>query len=258
MSLSCATFALSAVARKQCATPSPMPELSVVIPLHNEASLAREVVSGWLGTLELLGVDFEMLLYNDGSTDGTGEILDRLAAVSPALKVVHQTNRGHGPTILRGYMTAAGTWVLQADGDGEVSASFFADLWQKRERFDLLIGCRTGRGLSPARNFLTAAARATVGVAFGTAIRDVNSPFRLMRGEKLREAVPSIPPETFAPNVILSGLAVSRRWRIYQANVPHRPRDDGAGLQLSPRFWRSAAQSCAQTFRVALSEATGR
>jgi cellulose synthase/poly-beta-1,6-N-acetylglucosamine synthase-like glycosyltransferase len=88
-------------------------ELSVVMPVYNEVAAVGAVVASWAAVLERLGIDYELLVYDDGSTDGTGAALDALAAALARLRVTHHANRGHGPSIMRGYAEATGRWVFQ-------------------------------------------------------------------------------------------------------------------------------------------------
>ena len=57
------------------------PDLSVVVPVYNEGLGVTDVVASWTAVLNRLGIDYEFLLYNDGSTDDTGVRLDAIAAV---------------------------------------------------------------------------------------------------------------------------------------------------------------------------------
>ena len=78
-------------------------ELSVVIPAYNEAEGISRVLSQWTIQLDQLSIDYELLVYDDGSRDETGNILDNLAETNPRLRVTRHSNQGHGPTILKGY-----------------------------------------------------------------------------------------------------------------------------------------------------------
>src|ERR1041385_713858 len=106
------------------------------MPVYNEELGIADVVTAWIAMLNRLGVTYEFLLYNDGSKDGTGAKLDSLAARDPHVRVTHHTNRGHGPTVLRGYREARGEWVFQADSDDEIPAEAFEAVWRAREGRD--------------------------------------------------------------------------------------------------------------------------
>src|SRR4051812_48649922 len=108
--------------------PLPSPQLSVVMPVYNEAEAIGPVLDAWANELSRLGIDYELRVYNDGSKDRTLEILQQKAQTLPRLVVGTHENRGHGPTILRGYGEARGEWVFQVDSDDEMPADHFGTL----------------------------------------------------------------------------------------------------------------------------------
>lgn len=226
--------------------------LSVVMPAYNEEKKIAAVVSAWLAEFDRLGVDYEFLAYDDGSTDGTGNVLRELAGVFPRLRVKSQPNQGHGPTILKGYGEARGEWTFQIDSDGEMGPEGFGTLWSRREDYDFLVGCRLGRSSAFARRVVTAASRFTVRMLFGKGIGDVNSPYRLMRSSCLKSMIPLLPEKSFAPNVILSGLAGRMNLRTYETPVPHRGQRTVALSLNKWRLWKTALRCFRETLGVAL------
>ena len=224
------------------------------MPVFNEEAAIEQTIRAWTSQVDSLGVPYEFLVYDDGSKDRSEPVLRDLATTFAALDVRRHANRGHGPTILRGYHEARGEWIFQTDSDGEMDAAGFGELWRPRERFDFLIGTRVGREAPLTRRLLTASSRLTVRVLFGGgAITDVNSPFRLMRGSWLRAMLPLLQPDLFAPNVILAGLARRSGARILEVSVRHQNRRHGAGSLGSFNLLRPALRSFAQTWRVARS-----
>ena len=195
-------------------------ELSVVMPVYNEAGAVGGVVRSWVTELDRLQIRYEFLLYDDGSRDETATVLRQLALTSPPLVVKSHLNMGHGPTIMAGYRDATGEWVFQVDSDDEMSPDSFERLWSRRADFDLLLGCRKDRQSPLARRIISAGSRAVVGAVFGRGIRDVNTPYRLIRRSALTVLLPRIPSRAFAPNVIMAGLAVRERLRIDEIWYP--------------------------------------
>lgn len=195
------------------------PELTVVIPVYNEASVLKEVVTGWLTELERLRIRHTVWLCDDGSTDSSSAIITKLANIHGAIQAVSQHNRGHGPTILRGYREARGDWVLQVDGDGEVGPEAFGMFWASREDADFVIGHREATGRPIIRRVVSQCARYATRALLGTRLHDVNVPFRLMRLQAMRRLLPLIPPDTFAPNVVISALASAGGFRVRELPV---------------------------------------
>ena len=164
------------------------PALTVVMPVYNEAAAIGGVVRAWAAELDRLGIDYEMRVYDDGSRDQSATVLEELSQELPRLLVTRHSNRGHGPTILRGYREARGEWVFQTDSDGEMEPDSFSKLWEKRADYDFLLGIRGGREWTPPRWVMTRGSRLAVRMLFGTGVLDVNTPYRLMRRERLARA----------------------------------------------------------------------
>ncbi len=234
------------------------PELTAVMPVYNEEASINATLEAWIQELDRLDIDFELRLYDDGSSDRTPEQLEQIAASHERIRVIHQPNSGHGPTILRGYLEARGAWVFQTDSDGEIGPEDFATLWQHRQNFDFLLGFRQGRKASLARRLMTAGARGAIRLGFGRtasgiALRDVNVPYRLMRRNLLLPLLDRVPPTTFAPNVALSGLAAASGLRIFETPVRSRERAGGETSLQRLKLLRAAVQSLAETAAIARS-----
>lgn len=230
-------------------------DLIVVIPVYNEQDCVAATLNEWSSALKQLSIGHQIHVYNDGSSDETEQALLPFEGRAN-FRVVHQANAGHGPTILRAYRSAAAQsqWIFQVDSDGEIAASEFASLWQQRENQDLVIGYRQNRNSELDRKIITGIARIAVRALFGSGIRDVNCPYRLMKTDVFGELFGKVPDSCFAPNVVLSGLSIRNRLRIRQLPVAFAPRQTGqvsiAGLGL----WKAAIRSFRQTYVAARSE----
>jgi glycosyltransferase involved in cell wall biosynthesis len=224
------------------------PELIVIMPVYNEEDTIKEVVQEWHEELSALRISFELHVINDGSKDNSLIILRELQKFLPYLRVHDQVNMGHGHSILHGYKTFSHTpWLFQVDSDNEVRPESFHLLWDKRNSYDLLIGQRSNRQNPLARQIVSAIARLIVRFFFGGGVSDVNSPFRLMRTDAFREVFPLIPDKTFAPNVIVTGIACRKKSRIYEVEIPYQFRQTGkvsiSKMKLIKAAWHSGAQT---------------
>jgi dolichol-phosphate mannosyltransferase len=224
-------------------------DLTIVMPVYNEQDAIEGVVREWMEELRRLQIRVEFRLYNDGSRDQTAERLENLKKFYPELTAVNKPNEGHGPTILRGYREAAAPWIFQTDSDGEMPASSFAALWDRRNDYDALFGIRAGRAQNLGRKLISFVSRRTVAILFGKGVVDVNTPYRLIRASLLKPIVSQIPLDTFAPNVIISGALARAKARISNQPVPHQGRKSGTVSIVKWKLWKAAFRSFWQTVR---------
>lgn len=223
-------------------------ELIAIMPVYNEEGTIRGVVQEWHDELCALKMRFELHVYNDGSKDASLAILMELQKSLQHLVVHDQPNRGHGPTILHCYKNASNVqWLFQVDSDNEVRPESFHLLWEKRDQYDFLLGQRSNKQNPMARQVISAVAAGLVRFAFGRGVSDVNSPFRLMRVDAFRDEFPFIHEQTFAPNVIVTGIACLRKMRIYEIEIPYKFRQTGIvsinKMKLLRAAWRSGVQT---------------
>src|SRR5690349_15262924 len=98
-----------------------LPSLSVFFPMYNEAAAISGTVERARTALEGLGIaEYELIIVDDGSQDGTAELADGLAARLPRVRVVHhEINQGYGAALSTGFGAARYDWVMYTDGDGQ-------------------------------------------------------------------------------------------------------------------------------------------
>lgn len=215
-----------------------MKDLIAVIPVYNEEEIIEKVLLDWLKVFSGLNIDFEIHVYNDGSRDNTSKILDELSKKYSEIIVHHKKNSGHGPTLSRAYKENINNaqWLFQTDSDNEISPENFEKLWNKRQDADILSGKRIFKNKALIRKFITFVAAVLVKILFGRGISDVNVPFRLFNSEKFSNFVLNLPEKTIVPNIVLSGYACSKKYRIIEIPVEFTLRQTGTcsiqGLKL--------------------------
>ena len=209
-------------------------QLAVTIPVYNEADIIGVVISNWTTELNKLSINYEIHVYNDGSTDNTLSILTRLAEYNKHLHIHDKLNEGHGPTLLAGYRENIINceWLFQIDSDNEMPADEFFKLWERRKEFDLLVGLRSGRQQSFVRKIVSLVSRFMIRIFYKKAIFDVNSPYRLFNSEKFRDIIFLLPKSTLTPNVILSGVAGLYNLRCKEILIKHQNRKTGQTTNL--------------------------
>jgi glycosyltransferase involved in cell wall biosynthesis len=216
--------------------------LSIVVPVYNEEATVRSVID------RLLAIDLpvprEILVVNDGSTDGTRGVLDAIPEVKGTLRIVHaEANGGKGRAIRTGFEQARGTIVAIQDADLELDPAQLKDLVAPilSGEAKVVYGSRFLAGL-PAAPWLTIVAnKVLTGVTnllYGSRITDMETCYKIMRtdvarGLDLEANRFDIEPEITA-KVLRQGL------RIVERPVRFEPRSRAQGKKIG---WRDGVRA---------------
>ncbi len=121
--------------------------LSAVVPLFDEQENLASLYRRLSDSLSALGIDYELVLVNDGSADGTPELLDQLAEDDPRVRPIHLSrNFGHQAAVTAGLEFATGDAVVVLDGDLQDPPEVIGLLLERwREGFDVVYAVRTKR-----------------------------------------------------------------------------------------------------------------
>jgi glycosyltransferase involved in cell wall biosynthesis len=157
--------------------------VSACFPCYNDEHSIAEMVRDAHDTLTALGLDFEIIVTNDGSRDGSAAVLDALAAELPALKVIHhEVNRGYGGALLSCFRAATKEWIFYTDGDAQYDATEVAALVAAvGPDTDIVQGYKIGRGDPWHRKIIGRAYHHVVKLVFRLPVRDTDCDFRLFR-----------------------------------------------------------------------------
>jgi glycosyltransferase involved in cell wall biosynthesis len=122
-------------------------ELSVIIPVLNEANSLQELARGVRQEMDQLGRTWEMIFVNDGSTDGSDGILNALAQEDPRIRVIHfRRNFGQTAAMMAGFDFASGQILIPVDGDGQNDPADIAKMLAVLEQgYDVVSGWRRDR-----------------------------------------------------------------------------------------------------------------
>ena len=158
--------------------------ISVFFPCYNDEPSIGRMVEVAIATLARVGViDAEIIVVNDGSTDGSAAVLAELAEREPLLRIVtHQLNRGYGGALLSGFGAATRQWVFYTDGDGQFDPAELELLVQHAsDDVDVVQGFKIRRADGPLRTVIGRVYHRFVSFFFGLKIRDTDCDFRLIR-----------------------------------------------------------------------------
>ena len=228
-----------------------MKDLIVVIPAYREEEIIEHVIKDWNLKLTSLKIDFKIVVFDDGSPDSTYPIIQKVAKEN--LNVVAETkkNSGHGSTILLGYKSYVDNakWIFQVDADNEMSPKYFDLIWDNRDKYDFLIGIRDNRQQPFSRKLVSLISRMIINIFYGNSIKDVNSPYRLMKSIKFKSLFMQIPNNTFAPNLIISGYVSIFNLKYYQVKIKHNDRVTGEVSIKKWKLFKAAFRSMFQTVK---------
>jgi dolichol-phosphate mannosyltransferase len=229
------------------------PILSVVIPLYNEEQNLSALLNDWQDVFRATGVPYRVILIDDGSKDQSLAVLQNMQKNNATLTVRTQPNAGHGPAILKGYrMALDAEWVFQIDSDHQLDTAAFRILWDNRDNYDLLLAERSAKNASLPRQCISEISKGIVHLFFGRSVNDVNTPYRLMRSERLKEALERVPGNSFAPNILLTSWFVLKKNRIFMTKTQLRAGNRQRRSKLNGYFLQGALKAAVQTllFRI--------
>jgi len=242
------------------------PLLSVVIPVYNE----RDTLLELLGRVQAVDVDKEIVLVDDASTDGTRELLQKMAAAGQngepvfragsgdpaidlgALQVLFQTpNQGKGAALRRGFAAAAGEIILIQDADLEYDPTDYHRLLEPilKGRADIVYGSRFAGGgahrvlyfwHSVGNRFLTLLSNMLSDLNLG----DVWTCYKVFRREVLDHL--HLTEDRFGFEVQLTAQVAKARLRIYEVAIDYHGRTYEQGKEIT---WRDGLKAIWQTFK---------
>jgi glycosyltransferase involved in cell wall biosynthesis len=225
--------------------------VSAVFPCYNDGATIGGLVDDVYGALHGLVATVEVIVVNDGSTDGAREVLDALATDRPWLRVIHhQVNRGYGGALLSGFAAASAPWIFYTDGDAQYDAKEAALLVPRATAdVDIVQGYKLGRGDPWYRKVIGRVYHHVVKVLFDLPVRDTDCDFRLFR----RHLFTDRPLESTSGVICVEMMYRFRRAgaRFVEAPVHHyfRPHGRSQFFRL-PAIARSARQLLALWWRL--------
>jgi dolichol-phosphate mannosyltransferase len=211
-----------------------MPEPWLILPTYNEAGNIERFVTA---ARDKLPAAARILIVDDGSPDGTGELADRLAAEHDDVEVLHRPRKeGLGPAYIAGFRRAlvegAGL-VLEMDSDFSHQPAYLPRLLEAAETADLVIGSRyvPGGGVSDwgaLRRTISRGGSAYARVVLGVGVRDLTGGFKCFRREVL-EAIDldAVQARGYAFQVELTYRAIQKGYRVVEVPIVFRDRQLG-------------------------------
>ncbi len=167
--------------------------VAVVMPAYNEANSIEETVNGIIEILESEGIENRIIVSEDGSTDGTKKVLERLEDEGKITAATGDERRGYTGALKKGVEQVESDYVLFMDGDGQYYPEDFLDLWKKRDEAEAVIGRRDDRADSFDRRLISNTFQLVVEKTVASPdLKDMTSSFRLVEESVAKEVIPEI------------------------------------------------------------------
>jgi glycosyltransferase involved in cell wall biosynthesis len=198
--------------------------VSVIVPAFNEKESLEELFTRVNNVFRQLDTTFEFIVIDDGSSDGTYEMLKEMRKAHPNIAMIrHYKNFGKSLALMQGFDMACGNVAITLDADLQDQPELIPDFLAKLEDgYDMVNGCRQGRKDTAAKRMVSKIYNKLVHLIFGYSFRDVNCGFKAykrsafdwldLRGDLHR---------------LIPVLVASKGLRVTEIPVPHKDRKHG-------------------------------
>ena len=215
--------------------------LSLCLPAYNEQRNIGGMLDAACAMLPEFVRRFEIIVVDDGSSDDTAAIVERVARATPQVRLVrHEHNRGYGAALTSGFAASQGELIAFTDADGQFSLLDLPQLLSRLHGYDALIGYRYQRADNALRRLNAWAWNGLIRLMLGVQVRDLDCAFKLFR----REALERLDLTSTGATINAEILAQCTRagMRILELPVTHYPRyygaPTGAALHVITRAFR--------------------
>jgi dolichol-phosphate mannosyltransferase len=229
-----------------------MTSVWLILPTYNEAENIESIVAAALPRLASTGLAHRILVVDDGSPDGTGEIADRLAQAHAEVEVLHRTSKdGIGPAYIAGFeraLASGADLVMEMDSDFSHDPADLPRLIAAAERADLVLGSRyvEGGGVTDwglGRRLISRGGSLYARLLLGVPVRDLTGGFKCFRRTVLeRIDLSSVSADGYGFQIEMTFRALRAGFRVEEVPILFRDRRVGSS-KMSARiaieaFWK--------------------
>jgi glycosyltransferase involved in cell wall biosynthesis len=202
--------------------------LSITAPAYNERENIEKMVTYWESVFARDGIQGEIVIGEDGSTDGTKDILRELQSQFANLVVVdHAANRGYGYALSSAIARSSGDYVLTIDSDGQFDAGEYKLLLTELDKgYDVVTGYRRRKQDRILRVVADRVLNLIIRVLFRLPLRDTNCALKLLKGDVARRLM--IEARGYPTPTELLVRAQTLGYRIGETGITHYERAGGA------------------------------
>lgn len=209
--------------------------ISFVIPCFNEEGSLEATVEEAVSTSKKLGIEYEIIIYDDGSSDRTGEIADNLAMEDNNIKVFHNPrNMGQGYCLSKGFKIANKDWITTVPGDRQISLQNLDKFIEKAQGVDFVSGYMLNEKETRTlyRRVISKGFQLLQRILFGIKVRYTNG-FTLWNRKRIEEI--DISSKGYAVLGEIYVKAFKRGWKYNEEGFYLRPRTIGVEGASTPR-----------------------
>jgi glycosyltransferase involved in cell wall biosynthesis len=217
-------------------------KLSVIVPVYNEVHTVEPAVRAVLD----VGRADEILIIDDGSTDGTRDLYPRIAALDERIRIVlHERNQGKGAAVRTGFQQATGDILLIQDADLEYDPRDYATLLRPIEegRAAVVYGSRFRGGPTKTMFFWHMVGNKMLtlvtNVLYNTILSDMETCYKVFRADVVRDIPLQSRGFEFEPEI--TSKILKRGYRIYEVPISYNGREFEEGKKLNP--WREGPKA---------------
>lgn len=201
--------------------------LSVFFPTYNEETNIESTVGKAKKVLDKVASKWEILIINDGSTDRTAEIAERLHGQDKRIRVItHSLNRGYGGALKSGFKFSKYQWIAFTDSDGQFDFGEVTKFIAKKDEADLILGFRKNRADSFIRKVFTFGWSALARILLGLSVKDYSCGFKMIKKEVYDKVLPLVGEEKVT-QIEMFVKAKRLGFSFVEVGVNHYPRAGG-------------------------------
>ncbi|QDU07034.1 glycosyltransferase family 2 protein [Gimesia aquarii] len=205
---------------------------TVIVPCFNEVQALPDAVIELKSILSEIG-PHELIIVNDGSTDGTCAALQSLQEFHPEIKVLkHETNQGYGASLKTGVRHASYEYIVITDADGTYPNERIGDLLASMKDYDMVVGSRTGENVeySTFRKIPKYFLKHYASWISGRNIPDLNSGLRVFK-RSLAEKYLSILPDGFSFTTTITMAHLTNKYSVHYEPINYSRRIGKSKIQ---------------------------
>ena len=230
--------------------------LSVFFPAYNEEDNIGKLTETAVDVLEEMGVEYEVIIVNDGSLDRTVEVAEELVRRHANVRVAHHgRNRGYGAALTTGFTSARYEYIFFTDGDNQFDVRDLRKFVALLDYSDLVVGFRNRKRYTFFRRLVSFTYNLVLQALFGLPYRDVNCAFKLIPKRLIDQtdisSVQAIVNVELLINAQRLGLSVT------EIGVTHYPREAGI-TTVNPRVVLAAIRELSRFYLKVREEDRGR